>query len=187
MKTRSTKRAEHWRPVVGFEERYEVSDKGRVRSRDMEVGAKGGSTAVRKGRLLAPSYCAFGYVKFTLCEGKTRQQKNAHVLVLEAFVGPRPGAYPAVHARHKNGRKADNRATNLTWGSALQNNHDKLNHGTMLRGSQVGTSKLTEAQVRTILKKREPAATAAARYGVSENHIYSVRSGRCWKHMQGAK
>lgn len=169
--------------MPGFGGRYEVSNLGRVRSKDMVVGAKGGATATRKGRVLRPSFGYFGYPKYTLANGKERQQVEAHVLVLEAFIGPRPGKWPQVHARHKNGKPKDCRAVNLEWGSALDNNLDKNKHGTMLRGEASGASRLTAAQVLAIRSKRNTAQQDAERYGVTKGHIYAIRRRRCWTHV----
>ena len=151
---------------------------------DMVVGARAGATAVRKGRVLTPCYCAFGYEKVSLTCKDRRVQRNVHVLVLEAFIGPRPGRYPQVHARHLNGRKTDNRPSNLVWGTALENSRDKDVHGTMLRGSAIGTSRLLEWQVKDILTLRESNESAAKRYKVCKDHIAAIRAGRAWAHMQ---
>ena len=60
-----------WRQVPEWD-RYEVSDAGVVRSRDMVVGAKGISNAVRKGRVLAQAKTSRGYLVVTLTRGRTR-------------------------------------------------------------------------------------------------------------------
>lgn len=50
-----------------------------------------------------------------------------HILVLEAFAGPRPlGA----EACHRNGNPSDNRLENLYWGSHADNMKDMTQHGT---------------------------------------------------------
>lgn len=111
--------AEIWRPVVGFEEDYSVSNLGRVLSRRPLRG--GDSTPREVGRVGAD-----GYVHLHLCGDGRRRQARAHQLVLEAFVGPRPkGAV----TRHLNGDGSDNRLENLIYGSHSENNLDQVAHG----------------------------------------------------------
>ena len=45
---------EEWRPVVGYEGLYEVSNTGRVRSLDMYVKSKSKSYRLHKGKVLSP-------------------------------------------------------------------------------------------------------------------------------------
>jgi len=146
----------------------------------MLVAARCGGLALRKGRVLTPSLCVSGYEKVTLANGCQRKQINVHTLVLSAFVGPRPGKYPQVQARHKNGKRRDNRATNLTWGTALENSHDKYAHGTMPDGRR----KLTRSQAQTILDSDEPGVTLAGKYGVLPNHVSAIRHGRVWASLR---
>lgn len=51
---------------------------------------------------------------------------GVHVLVAEAFVGPRP---PGLWALHKNDLPSDNRPENLYWGTQVQNAQDALRNG----------------------------------------------------------
>lgn len=119
---------EEWRPVVGWEGLYEVSDLGRVRSVARIVTRRGGRPyrvreCIRKASVDARS----GYAELPLCrdgEGKTHR---VHVLVLEAFAGPRPDGN---YGRHLNGNPSDNRLENLAWGTPTQNNYDAVAHGT---------------------------------------------------------
>lgn len=146
----------------------------------MLVPAKGGAVSLRKGRVLKPCTCVSGYEKVTLANGNERKQVNVHLLVITAFKGPRPGKHPEVQARHKNGRRRDNRAANLVWGSALENCHDKYAHGTMPDGRR----KLTPKQAQAIIDSEEPGVRLAEKYGVLPNHISAIRHGRTWKSLR---
>lgn len=55
------------------------------------------------------------------------RDKYLHHIVLEAFVGPRP---PGMQCRHLNGNSLDNRLENLQWGTAREDNYDRVRHGT---------------------------------------------------------
>lgn len=121
--------AEKWRPVAGFEGRYEVSDQGRVRSMDRIVTNKHGHQwRVRERILKASGKGPMRYDGVHLGDGTGRiVQHYIHRLVLEAFVGPRPDG---LVSRHLNGDHHDNRLVNLTYGTQQENIADKYLHGT---------------------------------------------------------
>lgn len=102
---------ERWLPVVGYEGRYEVSDLGQVR----RVG----------GRLLKPGRVR-GHRHVSLCgDGKPRSVR-LHLLVLEAFVGPRSAG---LEARHLDDDGDNNRLDNLCWGTRRENMLDRVRNG----------------------------------------------------------
>jgi len=104
---------ERWLPVPGYEGRYEVSDLGRVR----------GQRGHRK-----PWIAGKGYLYLSLHRGRgTRKNFTIHQLVLLAFVGPRRLDQ---ECRHLDGNKLNNRLANLAWGTASENELDKVRHGT---------------------------------------------------------
>ena len=101
---------ENWKPVLGYEGLYEVSDLGRVRN--------------KKGHILKDRYkTPMKYRCVSLC----KKEKSVSSLVLEAFVSPRP---PKMVVRHLNGKAQDDRLCNLSWGTQSDNIFDKIAHGT---------------------------------------------------------
>ena len=72
-----------WLDIPGWD-RYEISENGVVRSKDMIVGAKGDKTASRKGRELTAVKKANGYFCVTLTDGIRRVQVSIHRLVARA-------------------------------------------------------------------------------------------------------
>lgn len=118
---------EQWRPVVGYEGDYEVSNKGRVRSLDRTVVHNSGRTQRRKGRLLA-TILVLGYPRVNLTTpARGARAARIHVLVLEAFVGLRPDG---MHGCHNDGDPTNNALSNLRWGTRSENMLDKRKHGT---------------------------------------------------------
>lgn len=98
---------EEWRPVVGFEELYEVSNLGQVR---------------RTARLLRPSYNErIGYPSVTLVpfRGAQKVTRSVHRLVAAAFIGEPPS--PEHHVNHKDGDKGNAEAGNLEYVTVLEN------------------------------------------------------------------
>ena len=107
---------EIWKDVVGYEEYYEVSSEGNVRSKDRWVNNKG-TIEFRKGRVLKQCDNR-GYKLVTLCKDAFPFKAKVHRLVADAFI-PNPDNKPEVD--HINGDRGDNRAENLRWCTKTEN------------------------------------------------------------------
>ena len=105
--------SEVWKPVVGWEDLYEVSDHGRVRNR-------------KTGRCLTPQ-TSRRYPSVLLKTTGRQKRAYPHRLILEAFVGPPPEGKP--FALHWNDDPRDNRLVNLRWGSPTENRLDSVRTG----------------------------------------------------------
>lgn len=170
-----------WLDIPGWETRYEISECGDVRSKDMVVGAKGGATAVRKGRELASVRKSNGYLAVTLTDGVNRPQIGVHRLVARAFIGECP---IGLHVLHGDGDKTNNHYSNLRYGTPAENVEDTRLHGRRRYGSQVHNAKLDEDAVRHIRSSSRNSVALAAMYGVSTSHISNVRRNKAWQHVQ---
>lgn len=120
---------EQWRPVVGYEGKYEVSDLGRVRSMERVVnrphrGPHRVGTRVLKARI---AHHGHHYVTLFGDTKKDRRHFGVHRLLLAAFVGPCPDG---MEACHNDGDPANNHISNLRWDTRESNMQDKLRHGT---------------------------------------------------------
>jgi hypothetical protein len=115
---------EVWLPVVGYEELYEVSDLGRVRSLD-RLGKDGRRL---KGRVMKLNLGKDGYPRIRLADGLGNKPGfTVASLVIVAFTGPRQCG---LEVRHLDGNSQNNHAVNLVWGTHLENEADKKIHGT---------------------------------------------------------
>lgn len=103
--------AEEWRPVVGYEPHYSISNKGRVKRI-----ARGGGTRI--GRLLTPCIDTTGYFGVSLCRDGGQKRIAIHVMIAEAFIRPRVGHN---HVNHIDGCKTNNAPANLEWVTPLEN------------------------------------------------------------------
>lgn len=170
---------ETWRGVVGYEDRYEVSDLGRFRTLGRQVpGRWPGQAYFRAGRLLA-GHDNGRYLVVSVA-GKSRL---AHRLVLDAFVGARPD----LECRHLNGNPRDNRLVNLAWGTPTENQFDRFRHGTACEGETNYRAELSEADVRRVMKLRGrlgPAAIARE-LGHPVGRIKHVLYGQAWNWLTG--
>ena len=112
--------AEEWRTIADHEGKYEVSNLGRVRA-----------VTDRFGRSVTPYLKSeftnhAGYKRVALYGPTGRANHSVHRLVAEAFIGPMP---EGMETRHLNGNNQDNRATNLAYGTGVDNAQDTLRHG----------------------------------------------------------
>lgn len=174
---------ESWRPVAGTNGMYEVSDLGRVRSWFL----RGYNHQARGGRREVPVILAVlrsaHYPKVSLrTPGVVGTRRvSIHLLVLEAFAGPRP--YPAAEGSHINGDSRDARATNLCWESRSANWHRRYGHGTATKGEANPRAKITEADVRDIRIAIAAGATCvsqATKYGLGPSTVSAIKHRKLW-------
>jgi len=110
---------EIWRKVVGYEEHYEVSSLGRVRSLDRVTCNRRGSFT-RKGRVLNGTVDLHGYKIVGLRLKNKGKTFKVHQLVAITFLGHKPDGHKIV-VDHINNIKTDNRLENLQLISAREN------------------------------------------------------------------
>lgn len=115
--------SELWKPVVGYEGYYEVSDHGRVRSLD-RMDRRG---YVRPGRMMKLVSRETGHLWVGLCVSRQVKKRYVHALVLEAFVGLAPDGHVTCH---NDGDEKNNRLSNLRWDTQRSNVQDEVRHGT---------------------------------------------------------
>lgn len=110
---------EEWRPVVGHEGLYEVSNRGHVRS---VAGAQSLGGRRLSGKVLKPRPTPKGYLRVQIrgCDYYIQR------LVLEAFVGPCP---EGMEACHHDSDRSNNWVSNLRWDTRLGNCQDIVARG----------------------------------------------------------
>lgn len=131
---------EEWRPVVGYEDDYEVSNLGRVRSKDMEVW-NGKVYYIKKGKILSPGKGGIGYYTCSL-RGKT---KKVCAMVAEAFLF-KPNADYVIN--HIDGNKLNDNVGNLEYISSGQNNKHALVSGLRHPSSKISYEDMVEISFR---------------------------------------
>lgn len=168
---------ELWKPVVGYEGLYEVSNMGRVRRLDTIIGGPHGRR-VWRGRVLRPHFARDGRACVSLGRGGKQTTRRVHVLVAAAFLGPRP---EGADVCHYDGDASNNIVGNLRYDTRANNTRDALRHGTH------NTQKLSANDVRhiraTTPRTRDAYKAAALRYGVCESTIQNIMYRRVWVHV----
>ncbi len=166
---------EKWKPIKGYEDRYEVSDHGRVRILNYRrVGVL---------RLRRLSLSKQGYLHIILCDGVgARRDMWVHTAVLSAFVRPRP---PGLVCDHLDGNPSNNHAENLEW--VTQKENIARGRRADVAGIKHPMAKLTEAQVIQIRKRYTAGGISqralAAEFGVGPSHVSMIILRKTWKHI----
>lgn len=119
---------EEWRDVVGFEDYYQVSNIGRVKSKDRYICRKDGTLLHVKERIMKcvryrPKGSSYDRLKVSLSVGCKRYTLTVHRMVAIAFI-PNPNNYPQIN--HKDENPLNNNVDNLEWCTAEYNH----NYGT---------------------------------------------------------
>jgi len=165
---------EFWKPVLGYEGIYEVSDQGRVK----RIARRQGNRVYPEMFLNPQDPKGTRYKQVTLCKnGGKRKTVFIHTLVLEAFVGKRKKGHVA---RHINGDRLDCTLVNLQWGTHAQNSLDSIGHGTHVAFQR---RHLNEQQAKSVLMMRrrgEKNKDIAEHFGVKPHVISDILRGKSY-------
>lgn len=112
---------EIWKPVKYWEEKYKVSNLGRI----CNIEAK---------RIInTAEICGFGQKRKSGIKRSRGGTIKVHQVVLEAFVSPRP---EGMVCRHLDGNSLNNNLFNLKWGTPTENMQDMVKHGRSRKGNK---------------------------------------------------
>lgn len=176
---------ELWKPVVGYEGLYEVSDHGYIRSLDRFVKRCYGGARWIRGQLRQPSVDRDGYLCICLSSGGETKTFKMHRLVLTAF---RSEPFEDAVCMHLDNDRKNNHISNLRWGTVAENNkycedRGRANHP---KGEINGNSKLTKTEVLEIrglyiggVLQRE----LAVQFCITQTVVSKIVNRQIWKHI----
>lgn len=176
---------ERWKDIKGYKGCYQVSNKGRVKSLKRFVTRTDG----RKQPI--PEVILTGdrgeYIRIRLRTPLKSERVFVHRLVGEYFLR-KPQAHKK-YINHKNGKKYDNRATNLKWCTMSEN--VKHAYQTKLhihaKGEDWHNSKLNNKKVLFIRKEYAKGIVTqlelANKFGVSRRVVGKLLARQTWKHI----
>jgi hypothetical protein len=104
---------ERWLPIAGYEDRYDVSSHGRVKS-------------LISGIILRQHPAAHGRLKVSLSRGGKAHTRAVHRIVADEFLGECP---EGLETCHDDGDYLNNSVANLRFDTSSANSLDQVKHG----------------------------------------------------------
>ena len=107
---------EIWKPIKGYEDKYEISNYGNVKS----IYFINRQTKIKREKILK-QHIACGYLKIRLSKDNKMKNYLVHRLVAETII---PNPENKLQVNHKDGNKLNNNVNNLEWTTRSENvNH----------------------------------------------------------------
>lgn len=167
---------EKWLDIVGYEDLYQISNFGRVKSLPKMRKYKLGSEYIMKPTLQVGKK----YFRIGLSKDKKVKTLKIHLLVLTAFVSSRP---IGMQGCHNDGDSANNFLDNLRWDTPKNNQNDRKIHGTSVVGEGNGRAILNEKDVLEIRASPLNNEEISLKYGLALSYINNLKKKRTWAHI----
>lgn len=179
--TKYNKDEEVWKGVAGFEEFYQVSTHGRVRSKDRITVRRGdGAKMFYKGQIMKTPLNGEGYPSLNLNVRGKKHSKKVHRLVAETFI-ENPNNY--IEVNHIDEVKNNNHVSNLEWCTREHN----MNHGTLwervwahpnqIKAFEDSKKAVIGIHIETEKKVRFESLSEADRQGFPRRNVQAVLNG----------
>jgi hypothetical protein len=152
-----------------FCEGFEVSNYGRVRS---YWNCGNGKLLDKPKKILKPFIMPNGYAQIVI----NRKGWLVHRLVLLNFIGPCP---PDHESCHLNGKRSDNRLSNLQWKTHHENYLDKIKHKTL--GNKLTPKDIPK--IRNLLKEGYSLSSVGKKFGVTKQVVLGIKKRKIWMHI----
>lgn len=171
---------EIWVSVYGHENRFMVSNMGRLKSINGKYKKKYIDGFITEGTI-----DTLGYRVVTLrnSERKTTKMVRLHTLVAKYFCKKKEGV-DVLWVNHIDGNKLNNHYSNLEWITPKENCEHAVKKGLFnLKGEKHPNSKLKEADILTIRELYKSGMIhkdIAHAFGVSRRQIGDIINGKNW-------
>ena len=181
---------EIWKPISEFENFYEVSSSGKIKSLARTIIRKDGKPLKIKEKILKAVANKGGYPNVILYKPGKYCWSTVHALVARAFLHHQGmdigGCKNQIGVNHKDGDKTNNHVENLEYITNADNVIHARKHGLLcVQGSKNGRAKLSENDVGPIKNLYSKGATQqelAQKFGVCQTTISKIICGTTWKH-----
>jgi hypothetical protein len=181
---------EIWKPIIGWEDTYQVSSWGRVRSLPRIVKSRSPNGRLMKGKIRTPNLRSHGYIQFNLYdkENKKFKAKNLHRIIAEAFI-PNPENKKCIN--HIDANPSNNALSNLEWCTHQENVSHAVRLGLFRdqngqKNNMVVLSDDDVIKIKTMLKNGLSCHKIHKHYfsHVSSGAIRAIKENRTWVHIQ---
>ena len=167
---------EVWKDISGYEEMYQVSNFGRVKSLKRYRR--------RNDKILHLANDKDGYLQVNLSRDNKSKTIKVHKLVMLTFVGERPNGF---EINHIDGIKTNNHIDNLEYCTSSEKTQHAYDTGLQPSGKKHYKSKFTDSQVLEIRERHKSGRISqtklAREYEVSPTTIHKIVKRKAWKHL----
>lgn len=176
---------EEWKDIIGYEGYYQVSNLGRVRSKDRIVTHSNGSKVLYRSKILAAPADHWGYNAVSLCKYDIKRKTcKIHRLVATMYIS-NPNKYLEVN--HKDGNKSNNKVTNLEWVTGKENKAHAIKNKLHAYGTRQSAAKLNDKQAKQIYKLatsgKMTEQTIAKKFKINRSGVNKIKLKISWKHI----
>ena len=176
---------EQWENIKGYENYYQVSNLGSVRSLSRYVKGKNGNQ-YKNGKILKSNTDKYGYLYYVICKHSICKSYKAHRLVLLAFK-ENPNNYP--ECNHLDGNKKNNYIKNLEWCDKSTNEKHAYKIGLKnSKGEKHSQAKLKSDDIKNIRKLRNVYNLTYKRIGdlyhISYGYAREIAIKEAWNHIK---
>ena len=178
-------KSEVWKPIKNYENYYEISNLGRVRSiprnENIRFSSRKHTRILKLYKNINKRGKATGY-RVVLCKNNKTKKFMVHRLVALAFID---NIHNYSFINHINGIKDDNRVENLEWCTSVENLNHALDNNLriMPNGEKHHKSKLTEVQVLEIRNSHLSQKELTILYNVKQPLISAIINRKKWKQI----
>jgi hypothetical protein len=178
---------EIWKPIKGYENLYEASNLGRVKSLVREYTTGNGAKQKRSTIIMKSHINGRGYLSLTLHKNGKGKTYRVHKLIAETFLGATD-----LEVNHKNGIKTHNASDNLEYCTRSENMKHAYRCGLKTfereqRGERNCSAVLSKKNVLAIYKMwhkfKIKQRIIALRFKVSPSTVNDIIKGRRWAHV----
>lgn len=171
---------ERWKSIESFEDLYEVSDEGRIRSLPRRVPFRVYYFRNVRGGMKTLTLDKDGYLQVSLSKLGVPYCRKVHRLVADAFL---ERSELDEDVNHKDACKHNNHWRNLEWCTHKENGEHAAGADLMAYGRRHGIAKLTEADIpviRQLFYQGWTYRSISENFEVSTATISDVIKGKTW-------
>ena len=167
---------EFWKSIKGYENLYEVSNLGNIKSFPKKT---------RKGTRILKKHMGNNYYLIDLVKDKKVKKHLIHRLVANSFL---ENTEKKEQVNHIDGNKLNNNVENLEWNTRSENQLHSIKIGLRTTiGEKNSQSKLNEKSVLKIFIDKRKYKEIIQEYNISISTISDIKRGYSWTHITGIK
>lgn len=163
---------EVWKDVLGYENYYQISSHGRIRSVQRSIIYKNGKHYNYESKFLKLLIDKYGYYRVNLNKDNKMSTQNIHRLVAIHFI-PNPENFLQIN--HINGIKSDNKVENLEWCDTYHN----LNHSYINKLKRIKLTKKDVYDIKELYKSgKYTQLQIGVMYNICKEHVNGIINNR---------